>query len=317
MTQRITGRHPNPPAVNAQAPNSQAPYAEAPYGETPYAQTPYAQAAYAEVPYGQTPYAPYAQDPYAQAPYGQTPYAQDPNAPYGQAPYAYGEGGRTAAESAVRASRRGELDFTPSLFISIGHYRFGDESGVCFIVPQTRPADDIPSQKILHDYSFNVSAPMYQLRWLYSNGTDTKGLVSVTLKGRWAHPASPKNVSFCGACWSEAIPFGRYTEVCPFGDGPPVAPLNYSVDHYAMITYVAKIDRTFSYDDERAFAEKMRVPFGIAVYDVDYDDYYNKCSSLNLYGAHSHLKALRKVVNYFKSPAVPYSEVACRTFVLS
>ncbi|KAL1427300.1 hypothetical protein MTO96_017589 [Rhipicephalus appendiculatus] len=176
-----------------------------------------------------------------------------------------------------------EYSFTPSLFISFGHYRLGDNMHVmCAIVPQTRHPDDIPRR------------PMQQLRWLYSNGTVTTGVVSVTLKGRWAHPVSSENVSFYDACVAEAIPFGSYTE----------------------------IGRTFTYDNERAFAEKLcrvkalgtSVPFGIAVYDVDYDDYYNKCHKLNKQGAHSRLKALRRVVDYFKETA-PFDETFCRTFV--
>ncbi|KAL1481717.1 hypothetical protein MTO96_034263, partial [Rhipicephalus appendiculatus] len=217
-----------------------------------------------------------------------------------------------------------ELRFTPHVFISIGHYRLDDGTrSVCAIVPQTRHPDDVPSQDIQRDYRFDVSTPMYQLRWLYSNGTLTKGVVSVTLKGRWAHPVNPTSVNFFDACWSEAIPFGSYTEVCAVAVARPATTLTYSTVHHAMITYVPKIDRTFTYDDERAFAEKLcrvkalgtDVPFGIAAYDLDYDDYYNKCNYLNIYGAHSRLKALRRVVDYFENHTAPFNETACRTFV--
>ncbi|KAL1427299.1 hypothetical protein MTO96_017588 [Rhipicephalus appendiculatus] len=217
-----------------------------------------------------------------------------------------------------------ELRFTPSLFISIGHYRLDDsERSICSIVPQTRHPDDVPPQYVLRDYNFDLSTPMYQLSWLYSNGTDTAGVVSVTMKGRWAHPESPGNVRFYDACVSEAIPFGSFTEVCPSGGPLRMPPINYSTEHHAMITYHAKVDRTFTYDDERAFAEKLcrvkalgtDVPFGIAVYDLDYDDYYNSCYTLNKYGANSRLKALRKIVDYFKKETAPFDETACTTFV--
>ncbi|KAL1427230.1 hypothetical protein MTO96_017524 [Rhipicephalus appendiculatus] len=212
-----------------------------------------------------------------------------------------------------------DVRFTPHLLISFGHYRLGDDKrSICSIVPQTRHPDDVPPQDTLRDYSFDVSTPMYQLRYLYSNITDIKGAVSVTLKGRWAHPVSSENVSFYDACWSEAIPFGSYTEVCP-GGGGFVVQLNYSTEHHATITYLTSIDRTFTYDNERAFAEKLcrvkalgtDVPFGIAVYDVDYDDSDNKCGYLNLFGAHSRLKALRKLVDYFKKKTAPFDENAC------
>ncbi|XP_075726759.1 uncharacterized protein LOC142768632 isoform X2 [Rhipicephalus microplus] len=161
-----------------------------------------------------------------------------------------------------------ELRFTPHLFISIGHYRLGDDKrGVCYIVPQTRDPDDIPTPDIFEDYNFNL--------------------------------------------------------VCPSAVARPVSSLNYSTKHHAMITYVPKIDRTFTYDNEQAFAEKLchvkalgtDVPFGVAVYDIDYDDYYNKCHNLNIYGTHSRLKALRKVVDYFKNNTTSFNETACRTFV--
>ncbi|KAL3197229.1 hypothetical protein MRX96_014838 [Rhipicephalus microplus] len=217
-----------------------------------------------------------------------------------------------------------ELSFTPHVLISIGHYRLGDDKrSACYIVPQTRHPEDIPSQDVLREYNFDLSLPMFQLDWLYHSSYVTRGVVSVTLKGRWAHPVSPGNVGCYDACVSEAIPFGSYTEVCPIRGAQPVAPLNYSTKHHAMITYNAKIGRTFTYDDERAFAEKLcrvkalrsGVLFGIAVYDVDYDDHYNKCYTLNKYGAHSRLKALRKVVDYFKKEPAHFNEAACRTFV--
>ncbi|KAH8037026.1 hypothetical protein HPB51_008352 [Rhipicephalus microplus] len=161
-----------------------------------------------------------------------------------------------------------QLRFTPSIVISIGHYRRADDKhSVCAIMPPTRHPDDIPSERILRAYDFDL--------------------------------------------------------VCPSGGPMSTAPLNYSTKHHAMITYISKIRRTFTYDDERAFAEKLcrvkalrtDVPFGIAVYDVDYDDYYNSCYTLNLYRAYSRLKALRKVVNYFKKETAPFDEAACRTFV--
>ncbi|KAL3197228.1 hypothetical protein MRX96_014837 [Rhipicephalus microplus] len=190
------------------------------------------------------------------------------------------------------------LRFTPSIVISIGHYRRADDKhSVCAIMPPTRHPDDIPPERILRAYDFDL--------------------------GRWTRPVNFRNTGFFGACSSVDIPFGSYTEVCPSGGPMSTAPLNYSTEHHAMITHISKIRRTFTYDDERAFAEKLcrvkalrtDVPFGIAVYDVDYDDYYNSCYTLNLYRAYSRLKALRKVVNYFKKETAPFDEAACRTFV--
>ncbi|XP_037523787.1 uncharacterized protein LOC119401001 isoform X2 [Rhipicephalus sanguineus] len=172
-----------------------------------------------------------------------------------------------------------EVSFTPHLVISIGHYRHGDDKpSTCTIVPPTRHPDDVPPQDILLNYGFDVSTPMYQLRYLYSQGTATIGVVSVTLKGSWTHPLSSANVSFYDPCSPEAIPSGSYTELC------------------------------------RVKALGTDVPFGIAVYGVDYDDYDDKCGTLNTFGAYSRLKALRNLVDYFKETA-PFNETACRTFV--
>ncbi|KAK8763159.1 hypothetical protein V5799_034232 [Amblyomma americanum] len=47
--------------------------------------------------------------------------------------------------------------------------------------------------------------------------------------------------------------------------------------------------------------EPRGVTFGIIAYDVDYDDYADQCGSLNKFGEHSRLKALRKIADYYKS----------------
>ncbi|KAL1427346.1 hypothetical protein MTO96_017633 [Rhipicephalus appendiculatus] len=218
-----------------------------------------------------------------------------------------------------------ELRFTPDMFISIGHYRLGDEPlGFCYIVPPTRHPKDVPSQHVLRDYSFDVSSPMYQLRYLYANGTVTTGLLGLTLKGRFSLPAFGFDVDFYQLCLPQATEFGSYTEVCPGGGGRLVAQLNYSAAHYAVFTQISSISRTFTYDNEESFIQKLTAvkkprpqpwPFGIAVYGVDYDDYDNSCGTLNRNGAYSRLKELRKLLDLFKSnyknrfPATPPSEL--------
>ncbi|KAH7987750.1 hypothetical protein HPB52_025678 [Rhipicephalus sanguineus] len=151
-----------------------------------------------------------------------------------------------------------ELRFTPGMFISIGHYRLGDEPrGFCYIVPPTRHPEDVPCRSILEDYSFDVSSPMYQLRYLYSNGTDTRGLLGVTLKGRFSYPVFNFDVDFYQPCLPQATAFDSYTEVCPGGGGQFVAQLNYSAEHYAMFIFISSIRRTFTYDNEDAFTQKV------------------------------------------------------------
>ncbi|XP_037523762.2 uncharacterized protein LOC119400957 [Rhipicephalus sanguineus] len=146
------------------------------------------------------------------------------------------------------------------------------------------------------------------------------------MKGRWAEPQFFNNVGFFKPCVPDVNigSFGGYTDVCP-GGARIGAQLNYSTEHHAVITFIAKLRRTFVYDDERAFAEKLctakslapSVPFGIAVYDIDFDDYEDRCTSLNRNGAFSRLKALRKVVDYFKMDSAPFNRNACTTYAMT
>ncbi|KAL1427345.1 hypothetical protein MTO96_017632 [Rhipicephalus appendiculatus] len=198
-----------------------------------------------------------------------------------------------------------DLQFTPHMFISIGYYRYGDNKyNNCFIVPVTRHPEDIPPQDVLRSYSFDLSSPMYQLRYLYANGTDTAGLLGVSLYTRYAKSASRDHVDFYQPCVPHYVQYGSYTEECT------TYPFNYSSEHYSMFAPVVSIpEYTMAYDNEDAFTQKLTavknldpsVPFGLAVYHVYMDDYDNKCASLNKYGAFSRLKELRKLLDFFKA----------------
>ncbi|KAL1427353.1 hypothetical protein MTO96_017640 [Rhipicephalus appendiculatus] len=232
-----------------------------------------------------------------------------------------------------------ELGFTPNLFILFGHYRHGDNFQTnCAIMPPTLYPGDTPPDEIRQYYSFDVGTPVLSLRKFYDEGTDTRGVVSVTLKGRWAEPQFTKDVDFFKPCvpdFNIGSSFGRVTDVssysvhtqkmCVPGGGRLATHFNYSTEHHAVITYIAYLRRTFVYDDERAFAEKLcrakslgpGVPFGIAVYDIDFEDYDNKCAKQNRNSAFSRLKALRKVVDYFNMDTAPFNEDACKTYVMT
>ncbi|KAH8037023.1 hypothetical protein HPB51_008349 [Rhipicephalus microplus] len=220
-----------------------------------------------------------------------------------------------------------ELQFTPDLFVLFGHYRYGDNFRTnCAIVPPTIHPDDTPPGKLLEDYSFNLGTPVWSLRKLYDEGTDIIGLVSVTMKGRWAEPQLTNNVDFFEPCVPDfnTPSFGGMTDVCP-GGGRLATQFNYSTEHRAVITYIAFLRRTFVYDDEKAFAEKLcrakslgqNVPFGIAVYDIDFEDYDNKCTKQNSNGAFSRLKVLRNLVDYFNMNSTSFNENACNAYVIT
>ncbi|KAL1427343.1 hypothetical protein MTO96_017630 [Rhipicephalus appendiculatus] len=159
-----------------------------------------------------------------------------------------------------------ELNFTPTLLISNGHYQDeGERDGDCFIMPPTRHPEDIPPPEVQRVYNFDVSSPMYQLRSLYANGTDTRGLLGVTLEGRNSKTESGDKVDIYKRCVSGYTGFNRYV----------------------ALTAVKNLDPS--------------VPFGLAVYNVDSDDYNNTCASVNKYGAFSRLKELKKLLDFFKA----------------
>ncbi|KAL1427342.1 hypothetical protein MTO96_017629 [Rhipicephalus appendiculatus] len=201
-----------------------------------------------------------------------------------------------------------ELRFTPTLLISNGFYRWKDaEHHACFIMPPTRHPDDIPPPEVLRVYSFDVSSPMYQLRSFYANGSDTRGILGVSLYARFSPPASKDHVDIYQPC--NTTYFGIYAEVCPGGGGYLEGSVNYSAEHYVMYAFVSSGPHIFSvtYDNEEAFSQKLTavknldpsVSFGLAVYGVEDDDYANKCAPLNKYGAFSRLKQLRKLLDSF------------------
>ncbi|XP_070379077.1 uncharacterized protein [Dermacentor albipictus] len=215
-----------------------------------------------------------------------------------------------------------DIGFTPSLIITFGHYRFGDNTVQhCAVMPPTRHPDDTPPDDIARDYKFDLSTAVSSIRALLKASPNTTGLVSVTLKGRWTKPRVPDSVDFFTRCSSDPKieSFGSYTEVCPGGSSGAGARLDYSEKHYAVITYIKSKNRTFVYDDEKAFAAKLchaksmapNVTFGIAVYDIDYDDFADTCRSLNKYNRYSRLRAVKKVVESFRRQKAAFKKDDC------
>ncbi|KAL1427341.1 hypothetical protein MTO96_017628 [Rhipicephalus appendiculatus] len=193
-----------------------------------------------------------------------------------------------------------ELNFTPTMLISNGHYRNQDDKpDACFIIPTTRHPDDIPPPEVLR------SSPLYQLRSLYANGTDAIGLLGVTLKARYVKPESRDDMDIYQRCTSRPTS-ASYAYVCP-GGFFKAASVNYSAEHYVMYGFLPSVSRIGTYDNEETFIQKLTtvknldpsVPFGLAVYNVDSDDYNNTCASVNKYGAFSRLKELRKLLDFF------------------
>ncbi|KAL3247603.1 hypothetical protein MRX96_057028 [Rhipicephalus microplus] len=223
-----------------------------------------------------------------------------------------------------------DLDFTPHMILVFGHYRYGDNTlEHCTIMPPTRHPFDMPSDFIARSYNFDVSTAAYTLLEYKGKTVNFRGLISVTMKGRWTVPQSRDKVEFFESCVSDpnSISFGRYTEVCPSttmkqGKGNEFQ-IAYSGQHCAIRAYSPAMNRLFVYDNEWGLAVKLcaakadnpQGKFGIAAFDIDYDDYDNTCVSLNTYGRHSRLQRLKMVVDYFRSSGGDaFDEKACRTF---
>ncbi|XP_077489491.1 uncharacterized protein LOC144100407 [Amblyomma americanum] len=203
------------------------------------------------------------------------------------------------------------LQFIPDLLIMYGHYPFGDSTVAnCAVVPPTRlSAPPLPPQ-FRGSYLYDLSVGPQAVLELQRRQVTTHALLSVTMKGRWTMAAQGEPLEFFSRCERNpgAESFGSYTQVCTARNY--VSNLRYQPQHYAMLTY--DNNRTmFAYDNEVGLASKLckvknearDLTFGIAVYDVDYDDYANVCRSLNKFRGHSRLKALRKIVDYYRNLA--------------
>ncbi|XP_077489655.1 uncharacterized protein LOC144100650 [Amblyomma americanum] len=144
------------------------------------------------------------------------------------------------------------------------------------------------------------------------------------MKGRWTRASQGEPLQFFSRCEKNPIAtsFGSYAQVCrgtSYGQN-----LRYQPQHYAMLTYDARNRTLFAYDNEAGLAAKLckvkdialDVAFGIAAYDVDYDDYANECGTRNKFGKHSRLKALRNVTDYYRSLASNiFNEARCTKVV--
>ncbi|XP_077527733.1 uncharacterized protein LOC144139174 [Haemaphysalis longicornis] len=140
-------------------------------------------------------------------------------------------------------------------------------------------------------------------------GGNTTWLISVGMRGRWSIPRYNQPLGMRSKCKRDLLAksFGPYTEVCTDSDFS--SKLQYDEVSRAMYTYEELRNLMFVYDDEKAICEKLcdikdtytLLRFGIAAYDLEYEDYENSCSRLNKFGAFSRLKMVRKIVEYFRT----------------
>ncbi|KAH6933824.1 hypothetical protein HPB50_018308 [Hyalomma asiaticum] len=206
--------------------------------------------------------------------------------------------------------------FRPDLFISLGHQLRGDpEKGRCISTP---PAILEKPQGSSHEHDLRDAVK--SLASISSVPGGPRLSISVSMRGRWSKLLPASRTEIFSAC-EKGTPgpyFGSYTELC---NTPPfMGNLLHEVQRYAMRTFDPGTRRMFVYDNEQTLCQKLclikanytKVPFGVAAYDLDYEDTDDTCADLNLRGAYSRLQVVRAVATFFANKFTdPSKEAEC------
>ncbi|KAK8760903.1 uncharacterized protein LOC144110237 [Amblyomma americanum] len=195
--------------------------------------------------------------------------------------------------------------FKPHLFISHGYQLFEDwQRTPCLATPPTVLFKPPHPQQTIHDLRDAVLA-------LAEIGAQAGGpalSLSVTMKGRWTELVANTVAAAFSPCTEKwRRPPASYTGVCiaaPFSNT-----LKYDLHGRAMRAYDAQRRLMYFYDNEQALSEKLcrvkanytQVLFGLAVFDLEYEDGDNICSTRNRFGSFSRLKMVAKVLDFFSS----------------
>ncbi|XP_037570474.2 uncharacterized protein LOC119452325 [Dermacentor silvarum] len=197
----------------------------------------------------------------------------------------------------------------PHIFIGLGHYVNGDNTFTdCCIMPPTvvmRPAQVATDNS---SYQHDLAMVVGSFDMLTSNSTPPVWAISVTMKGRWTVAEAEETPNFLSRCVHDpsAESFGNIAQVC---NDPDFERVVNDLQLHSTLTYGDNHSRVFSYDDEYAFREKLcrlkaehtSIEFGIAVFDLEYEDFSNSCSFANSRGAFSRLKLLRLLIDFFST----------------
>ncbi|KAL1427360.1 hypothetical protein MTO96_017647 [Rhipicephalus appendiculatus] len=198
--------------------------------------------------------------------------------------------------------------FTPSVVVILSHYVEGDNTFQdCRVVPPTmltRPA----SLTTNSNYKFDLNSAAESIEKLIARGMDATWALSVTVKGRWTKLKAGEPVDFLSACEHDpsAESFGRYTEACMDSS------FTYKNDSKSQVVgalYYNKMDgRILSFDNNtnlvlklcRLREQHLSFAYGIAAYDVDYDDYGNACRSVSVFKTFTMVFTLSLVRDYVR-----------------
>ncbi|KAH7950245.1 hypothetical protein HPB49_021555 [Dermacentor silvarum] len=201
-----------------------------------------------------------------------------------------------------------------------GHFAYGDSDlPDCKAVPPTMLTKPPKSPGYPYDLVISLGSDKARcspfqngavnaLKQIHDEGGWSKWLLSVGMKGRWTKLGPRSQFQPLSPCEQDpmAEPFGNYAQVCT--DNDLNSHLKYSDALDAMYTYNVGSRIMFMYDDEQGICRKVcniksrhwALQFGLAAYDLEYEDYSNNCSTRNRFGAFSRLKMVRKIVDYFR-----------------
>ncbi|XP_077485925.1 uncharacterized protein LOC144096994 [Amblyomma americanum] len=212
--------------------------------------------------------------------------------------------------------------YQPDLFIAQGHYFYGDNIfRLCRVMPPTllsRPAG------IEETYQHDLNVAAGTLNRLSGRGLPIIWALSVTMKGRWtiALPFQGYDEFFSSCVHNTtAASFGSYSEVCR---NDSFLEASYSRSADAVLAVHESEPVLFAYDNELGLARKLctvkaqrlSLRFGIAVYDLDYEDFSNFCGPLNKFGAFSRLHAIRSILNFYRTKFNRFADLRpCWQFV--
>ncbi|XP_075724538.1 uncharacterized protein LOC142767196 [Rhipicephalus microplus] len=197
--------------------------------------------------------------------------------------------------------------FKPDIIVIRSHYLEGDNTFEdCRVVPPTMLKMP-PLLTTNSSYTDDMSTAAETIKRLVERGVDTQWALSVTMKGRWNTLKPGQPAAFLSECVYDpsAESFGSYSEVCndpSFRNGT-----TYKTGAYGPLYYNQSDGRTFTFENVTTLVDKLcRVglqywpySFGIAVYDVDYEDISKACPS-SFKETFERVLHTRLLVDYFK-----------------
>ncbi|XP_049513964.1 uncharacterized protein LOC125941079 [Dermacentor silvarum] len=192
--------------------------------------------------------------------------------------------------------------FTPDIFVFHGHNSLVQRkwNSSCTILPQNAVIDmpGLPiSLTTAHKTLSEVAEEQHTPAWA----------VSVTAAGRWNRPKNAANqddyklLKECIRPPRNFTKFGSITEVC---NNPNYVRLEDKDDHSGY-AYSLQDGLIMTYDTSDMLRQKLcrqkanltHIDYGIAVFDLEYEDDSDLCPS----GSYSHIKMARALAEFFES----------------